>query len=415
MLGGSVMAMIASTPGQTLGVGVFTDSLLETWGLSRLQLSLAYMIGTVTSSFVVPFAGRTLDRIGSRVMVVFAAFGLGTSLALLSQADIWIKPFSDSHIVAIAATTVCFLFIRFFGQSCLSMVSRVVIGKWFHHKRGLATAISGVFTSLGFSASPAAFLLLIQWYGWRGACLVLAAIVGVGVSLVGWLIFRDTPESCGLRMDAATSDEEDESHDAENPLSAVREFTRAEALRTMAFWVVSSSLAGQGIIFTAYAFHIEAIAAESGVEFHVLVNLFLPMSMVSVTANLITGAVIARTKIKYLMFVFLVAELVGTLGLHQIGTAWGPALLCVGYGVTGGLFAQLVTVAWPRFYGREHLGAISGVNMFMMVFSSALAPLYFSLVQDWTGSFRPAIAAFAILPVIMLLFATKTENPQEQG
>ena len=40
------VGILASVPGQTAGVSVFTDDLIETTGLSRLQLANAYLIGT---------------------------------------------------------------------------------------------------------------------------------------------------------------------------------------------------------------------------------------------------------------------------------------------------------------------------------------------------------------------------------
>ncbi len=62
----STLAVFASVPGQTIGVGVFTDYLIEALGLSREQLSLAYMFGTLASGLLIPLAGTVLDRIGIR-------------------------------------------------------------------------------------------------------------------------------------------------------------------------------------------------------------------------------------------------------------------------------------------------------------------------------------------------------------
>lgn len=50
-----------------MGVSVFTDALLEALRLSRDQLSLAYMFGTLLSGALLPYAGRLYDRFGARV------------------------------------------------------------------------------------------------------------------------------------------------------------------------------------------------------------------------------------------------------------------------------------------------------------------------------------------------------------
>ena len=45
--------MLMSGPGQTIGVSAFTDDLVDNLHISRFQLSIAYMIGTVASSFLI--------------------------------------------------------------------------------------------------------------------------------------------------------------------------------------------------------------------------------------------------------------------------------------------------------------------------------------------------------------------------
>jgi MFS transporter, OFA family, oxalate/formate antiporter len=51
------IGVLASIPGQTVGVSVFTDPVKDALGLSRNQFSNAYMIGTLLSSFFVSRAG----------------------------------------------------------------------------------------------------------------------------------------------------------------------------------------------------------------------------------------------------------------------------------------------------------------------------------------------------------------------
>lgn len=46
----STAGVLASTPGQTMGIATFTEYLLENIHISRNQISVAYMIGTIASS-----------------------------------------------------------------------------------------------------------------------------------------------------------------------------------------------------------------------------------------------------------------------------------------------------------------------------------------------------------------------------
>ncbi len=409
----STVGTIASIPGQTMGVGVFTDSLIPALSLSRDQLSTAYMIGTIISSLILPFAGRLLDTVGGRVMAFASSLGLGFSVAMLSQSDRLANAvFPNSVLWTMVVITVCFLMLRFWGQGCLTMVSRVMLGKWFNHHRGLATAISGLFVSFGFSGSPLLLNTLIEGQGWRGACLLIAGTVGCGVGLLAWLFFRDKPEDCGLVMDG-NADPAWLAKMEKKVAETRKEFTRGEALRTISFWAFSMALAAQGLIITAVSFHVSSIGEEMGLTRDQVYFLFLPMSVVSVSTNFIGAWLSDRIRLKWLLVVMMAAQAVGTCGLLALSEPVARGMYIVGYGIAGGLFGTLVTVTWPRFFGRAHLGAISGVNMSIMVFASAIGPKLFSWMQAMSGSYRSVTALCLAMPVVILLMGLKAENPQE--
>ncbi len=90
----STFGMLASIPGQTMGVGVFSEYLISKTGLNRIELSLTYMMGTILSSLILPFAGKLLDRIGGRMMILATGIGLGISLLFFAQTVILIKNLS---------------------------------------------------------------------------------------------------------------------------------------------------------------------------------------------------------------------------------------------------------------------------------------------------------------------------------
>lgn len=410
----ATLALLASIPGQTMGVGVFTDNLIVALGLSRTQLSTAYMIGTIGSSVLLPVGGTMLDRVGARAMLVASSVGLGASAALLSQSDRIADYFAAGSFYSVMiVATVCFLFMRFFGQGCLAMVSRVTIGKWFNHRRGLATAISGVFVSFGFSAAPRALDELLRTIGWRGACLVLAATVGVGMAIVGLIFHRDNPEECGLVMDGVTDEAWHRRMAAKIP-ETKWDFTRAEALRTSAFWAFNLGVSIQALVITGLTFNVSSLGAEMGLSRDQSYELFLPMSAFTVSTTFLCGWLSDRVKLKWMLMVMLVAQSVGSAGMLHFGEPTGWWLMVSGFGVSGGLFAVLLTVVWPRFFGRKHLGAISGANMSTMVLASAIAPVMFAEAHDWTGSYREVIAVCWVMPLAVMLLTLKAENPQEK-
>lgn len=403
----SILAMVASIPGQTIGVGVFTDHLIEHWGLTRVQLSTAYMFGTIGSSLLLPHAGRLTDRLGIRAMVLLGTTGLGLGILGLSQGD-RLLGVATPYLLVFVVVLLLFLVIRFFGQGCLSMISRMMLGKWFNRRRGLATGIAGVVITLVFNSSPTTLNLLIEHQGWRTAGWQLALGLIFVFGLLGWLFIRDNPEECGLEMDGGVGRDE-----LTPEFEKVRhEFTRREAIRTRAFWIFSLALGCHSYAITAVAFHLASIGAERGLDRDDAFFIFVPMAVFSIGANLFSGWLSDRVRLKWILAAFLITQVVGSMGLINLDLPIGKWLTYAGFGISGGCFVTLITVTWPRFFGRRHLGEITGINMFVLVFTSAIGPVTFSAMFSYTGSYQPIILGYLFIPAALLALGLRTDNPQ---
>ena len=66
-------------PGQTIGVSVSIDPLIAELGLSRSEVSAAYLIGTLGGAIALLPVGSWIDRVGTRRAMrwIGLAFGLG--------------------------------------------------------------------------------------------------------------------------------------------------------------------------------------------------------------------------------------------------------------------------------------------------------------------------------------------------
>ena len=147
------LGIAASIPGQTMGVSVYTDNLLNALGLDRSQISLAYLIGTLSSGLFLPFVGRVLDQRGSRFVAVSASVSLAFFVFLMSKSalisDYFAQQFSLQKMhVSFVVITLIYFGVRQFGQGQLTLSSRTMIGLWFERRRGLAFGISGLVVSL---------------------------------------------------------------------------------------------------------------------------------------------------------------------------------------------------------------------------------------------------------------------------
>ncbi len=401
----STFGLLASIPGQTMGVGVFSEYLISKTGLNRIELSFAYMMGTILSSLILPFAGKLLDRIGGRMMILATGIGLGVSLLFFAQTVTLINSLSPvfsgflpHSFLALLVMTLAFMLLRQFGQGIMAMVSRNVLAKWFDAKRGLVTGISGIFVSFGFSAAPLGINILINRFGFLDTILLLSAICGFGMALVGWLFFRDHPEECGLFMDGSTK-----AKASEHATTPERDSTLSDAVRSYNFWIFCLGMCSSSLIVTGFTFHIDSIAQTSGLSRTEAYSIFLPMSLVSVVSYFLSGWASDRMSLKYLLITLLASLSIGCLGMLAFETQWSRIIVIICFGVQGGLWGCLSLVTWPRFYGRKHLGAISGLFMSCQVFASAIGPPVFGVSEYYTGNYHNAAWAMAVLNMVLLI------------
>lgn len=410
----ATIGSIFSIPGQTMGFSVFTDVLIKELGLTRVELSLAYCLGTVASGLTLPWLGRLLDRWGERRMAVASVIMTGLVLFYLSKCGIISQVLGQLMPTGIAAFVVIslgFYLIRAAAQGVLSMTCRNAIGKWFNYRRGLALAISGILVSFCYSFAPRGLDWLIKLYGYDGAWFVMGVSTILIMAPLAWLLFRDAPEQDGLEMDGGKVVLKESS----NPdMHIHREFTRREALRDYSFWVFNLTFSFYGLFATAFTFHILSLAAEYQFADERILSLFVPIAAMSVVTNLIFGAINARLRLKWLLLVMNLGCLSATLGMLCLDKQAGVPAYVIGNGIASGGFVSLTGIVFPRFYGRLHLGAISGVNMSAMVIASGLGPLAFGLCHHISGSYRWILIASVFVPTLLALMSLKADNPQRK-
>ncbi|MCP5057071.1 MAG: MFS transporter [bacterium] len=412
----ATLGIVASIPGQTMGVSVFTDHLIEATGLSRLQISNAYLLGTIVSGLLLPLGGSLVDRFGVRRTVVVACSGLAITLTFLAFADRLAEglatalPFFPVSVASFALLALGFTGIRFSGQGMLTLVSRTMMARWFERRRGLVSAISGPFVNFSFAGAPLLLALWISRAGWRGAWLEMAITVGVGMSAIGWLLFRESPEECGLGMDG-----DEPVAKATSPATTHHEgehgFTRAEALRTGAFWLVTSGIGIQAMVGTGITFHIVDLGAEMGLNAAQSVAIFLPIALVTTPVGFLAGMAADRYPIRHLIMTMMVGQVLMFAGIANMADPWLRFVAIAGWGVASGFYGPLTVAALPSFFGRTHLGSIQGAMMSCLVISSALGPSALALLRDQFDSYVPGLYLMIALPIGVLLVAPFTRNP----
>jgi MFS transporter, OFA family, oxalate/formate antiporter len=407
------IGVLLSAPGQTVGISVFTDFLIRDLNISRGNLSLAYLIGTMLSSFLLTYAGRFYDKFGARITTMLAGFFLGLSLIYMSylvNLTDFVKSFTSSSNVELfvfAFLSIGFFFVRFFGQGTLTMSSKNMIMKWFEKRRGMASAIMGIAISFGFSYSPKVFDDLISSYGWQTTWQIIGISIGTIFVAFAYITFRDNPGRYGLLPDGHKIIINRKSAPKFKPN---KDFTLHEARSTYNFWIFNLTLALQGLYVTAITFNIVDIFTTAGLSREDAILIFLPVSVIAVIFQLGGGYLADFIKLKYLLIVQLTGMLLSMIGLIFLASGIPLYLIIVGNGIASGLFGVVSTVCWPRFYGIKHLGEISGFSMSWIVAGSALGPYLFSILFDLHGNYSSSGIVMTLLVSILLLLSFKIKN-----
>lgn len=406
------IGVLASIPGQTVGVSVFTDPVKDALGLSRNQFSNAYMIGTLISALFVSKAGFLFDKYGARFVAFFASLLLGFSLVLFSvslEISIFFKKIlkTDSWIIPFSVITCLFFCIRFCGQGMLTMSSRNMIMMWFDKNRGKINSISSITVSLGFSSSPIIINKLIDTNGWQMSWQILAICLFIFCFLI-IQFYRNKPEDFGLLPDGFTKNNKVHKNN-ETEIN----FTLEQAKETRSFWMFGLALAFNSFFTTGFTFHIVSIFGSQNYSKEQAIAVFLPISIIAILTSTLGNILSDYVKHKIYLFVMIFSGIIASLGLLFLSYTIGIYLLIIGLGIFSGLFAVVNAVTWPRFYGRKHLGAITGKVMSFLVIASAIAPSLFSYCFTTFNSYR--FISYITLPFLLFLLLASISINREKN
>lgn len=382
--------MLFSIPGQTMGVSVYTNHLISNLNITRVHISTAYMIGTLTSSLLLTYAGLFYDKFGARIAGAGSAFFLGLCLIFLANSvaiTVFLHELTSlsSEKIAFSLMVLGFLGIRFFGQGVLTLVSRGMVMRWFESHRGFAAAIMGIFTSFGFSYAPMALQSLIDVTSWDRSWVIMGLFLIIAVLPFIIVFFRDSPEDCHMEMEQGVRIN---TGSKKIKIESSRNYTLSEARKDPQLWFYLLILFYWALFNTAFTFHVVSIFETFGKGRDEAVAIFLPIALISVVFRLLGSWISDIIRMKYIFYLFLIGSLLGSLAIALPFSNQIRIVMILGMGVAGGLMGVITSVTWPKLYGREHLGAISGLAMSFMVAGSALGPWLFSLMEQSWGHYR---------------------------
>lgn len=397
-----IIGTIMSSPGQTYSVSIFIEHFIRDLGITRSTVSTLYMMGTLTAGLTMPFVGRQIDRRGPRAVV-------GVVTVLFALACVYMSLVQNAVMLGVG-----FLFIRMLGQGSMTIVSSNILNQWWVRRRGLILSMAGVVASLlGSGSFPTLINLLIGRFGWRSSYRLLGLAVAVIMLPAGQLFFKRRPEDYGLRPDGALAPSPgNPAGDA--PVEIEENWTSREAVRTTAFWIIGLGLGSISMLGTGLQFHMVSIFADAGLAAEVAAGAFMSVALTGALVRIASGFLVDRIPARFLLVAALLGQTAGLLLAPRL-SASTTGLYGIVLGITGSLQMTVSAVIWAKYFGREHLGSITGAAALLNVGGSALGPMPMGIARDLFGSYTLGLTVLAILPFalgIVVLFSRRPQRKQ---
>lgn len=387
------IASIMTAPGQTAAISVFTDPLIEELGITRTDLSLSYLVGTLAGAAAMPAVGRALDKHGVRAVmtalgIVFGAVLIGLSYA----ADVF-------------GLTAGFVGIRMVGQGALGLAATTAVAVHVTHRRGLALGITAAAGSAGISMAPVLLERLVASHGvdavWKYEGLAVWAIV-IPVALFGLRSAGKVSVTDRAPVSSSTQ------AGADNP----GVWTTRRALRTPMFWAIAAGLAASGMLSTAVNFHQVSLLGEQGLSATAAAANFIPQTVAGLVSTLALGALADSIAPKLGVAVSMGLLCAALVSIPLVT----PGLLAIVYGLilgcAAGSMRAIEAAAYAHYFGTSHIGGIRGVATMISVGSTAFGPLALSIGHDAFGGYVPVVLGLAVIPAAVGIAVAVTPAPR---
>jgi len=390
----AALAMVGTLPGRSQGLGLITEPLLADLQLDRVGYASLNFWATIIGAAGALGIGRLLDRFGARLVLAIVAVALGVVVLAMSLA-------ADVATLAVLLTLT-----RGLGQGALSVVSIAMIGPWFVRRIDTAMAVYSLMLSVGFMVAFPVVGAAIQHWGWRTAWAGLGAGLVLVLAPVAIAVVRRGPASIGAAPDGGVTPVPggaDLQPDRPIEFAQVEAgHTWKDALGTGAFWIFAAGASLYGLVASGIGLFNESILAERGFGHDVYYRTLVMTAMTALVGNFAGGWLAGRVRLTHLLGVSLAMLGIGVGALPYLTSIVHVMTWAAGMGLGGGIVMVLFFSAWPRVFGRRHLGRIQGLAQAMTVLASAVGPLLLAWCVASTGSYA---AMFHILAGIVLATA----------
>jgi MFS transporter, OFA family, oxalate/formate antiporter len=373
-------------------LSIFVEPMRRDLGWSSTAIGGAVSVGGILAAAVSPWVGRLLDRRGARLLLSVAVIGSGCATMALACID------------SLVAFYLLFCFARMNWAGPFDLGLYGALNAWFDANRARAASIATLVQLSGLVVFPLLAHSAMAADDWRAGWVA----VGLTVLCIGllpvWLLLVRRPEDLGVAAEPAAL--------GCGELVGARQFSRDEALRTSAFWLLA--------FYTVLVFPCQAGVSlyqashmiERGIDPALAATIVSTFSFMSAVASFAVGWLPAKWPVRYALAACSLAMCAGASSLAMTDTATLGYLGSALFGLGVGGMLTLLPMIWADYFGRTSYGAIRGVALSMQVLAQAAGPLAAGALRDATGAHTASLLTFAALCAAAVAIALLARRPR---
>lgn len=405
----SLMTMFVSNGTAFWGLQVFVDPMQDDTGWARASIMGALTVRWIVGGVGGLLVGFLFDRRHGPVILLIGGVVLDAgSMAALSLAR---NPTDFLWLFGIVGG------IGSIGTG--QLLSAVLLPKWFVARRGLAMGIAA--TGSGLSAlivTPVANAI-VESSGWRGGW-VWMAVLTAALLLPLALVVRRAPEDIGLVPDGRAFKPDGTTRRQRVTAETERSYTVSEALRSRTLWALTIAMSVGLFSTSTNASSMVPFFKSIGFSPAVAATGLAVYGGFSTASRFLWGFVADRLTVRQAIVLQAVLTSSG-IALYLVIRNQPMLFVVAAYqGLMLGGFIVLQPLIWAEYFGRRHLGAITGITQFVTTLVMAAGPVYagwiFDLTDAYTWAYRTLIGTWlltALLTVAVRPLTRHRRNTQE--
>lgn len=405
----AALAMVATLPGRTHGLGLFTEPILKSTELSRETYGLISLVGTLLGGLFCFPAGWLLDRAGTRLGYVLIAGLLGVTVVMMSQ---W-SPLTYWPLAVFILLT------RGFGQSALSVVSLALIGRSVGSRSGLTMGVYSCLVSVFFFGAFGVLTSVIKQgaTAWRDTSMGLGG--GVLSTFVGqrpdgwrdpWLGIGIGVLTCAVIGGIAIRPRILTAERVAEGQSGGRGVSLNDALRSNVFWAFALGTSFYGMVGAGISLFNESILKERGFDVNVFANATVVGIPFGLAGNLVGGWLATRVPLGRLFALAMVVYAVCLTAFPFIAFEWQVYIYTMVMAGSTGLMTVCFFSVWRKAFGTSHIARIQGAAQFLTVIFSGFGQWLFPAVKA-KNAYADLFPILAIVAVGFSIWLWLTKGP----